>query len=78
MHFQVIVFILFISKLGTSAVIPEEETFEEEDEIYILVRSLHQYQRSASGRVIKGNDCEYIKLNSITANSGCTDGMQDS
>merc|ERR1719483_1538036 len=26
------------------------------------------------GRALKGNDCEYIKLGSITANDGCTDG----
>ena len=31
-------------------------------------------KRTIEGRVYTGNDCEYIKLCSITANAGCTDG----
>ena len=28
----------------------------------------------AAGRVIKGDDCEYIKLCDVTSNAGCSDG----
>ena len=31
-------------------------------------------KRTVEGRVFTGKDCEYIKLCSITANDGCTDG----
>ena len=39
-----------------------------------MERSAVSFQRTATGRVLKGNDCEYIKLGSITDNDGCTDG----
>merc|ERR1711892_798046 len=42
--------------------------------VEIMDRSAASFQRTATGRVLKGNDCEYIKLGSITANDGCTDG----
>merc|ERR1711892_778901 len=42
--------------------------------VEIMERSAASFQRTATGRVLKGNDCEYIKLGSITANDGCTDG----
>ena len=47
---------------------------QEYEEVEIMVKSVEPEQRSASGRVLTGNDCEYIKLGSITANDGCTDG----
>ena len=47
---------------------------QEYEEVEIVVKSVEPSQRSASGRVYTGNDCEYIKLGSITANDGCTDG----
>ena len=46
---------------------------QEYEEVEIVVKSVEPSQRSASGRVYTGNDCEYIKLGSITANDGCTD-----
>lgn len=59
-------------KLGAHALsldqnnrMPEEERVE---------KSVEPKQRSASGRVLTGNNCEYIKLCSVTANDGCTDG----
>merc|ERR1711892_770752 len=42
--------------------------------VEIMERSAASFQRTATGRVLKGNDCEYIKLGSITDNDGCTDG----
>merc|ERR1712106_509736 len=39
-----------------------------------MERSAASFQRTATGRVLKGNDREYIKLGSITANDGCTNG----
>ena len=47
---------------------------QEYEEVEIMEKSVEPEQRSATGRVLTGNDCEYIKLNSITANDGCTDG----
>ena len=47
---------------------------QEYEEVEIMVKSVEPAQRSATGRVFTGNDCEYIKINSITANDGCTDG----
>merc|ERR1712123_146891 len=47
---------------------------EEYEEVEIMERLPTPYLRTATGRVIKGSDCEYIKIGSITANTGCTDG----
>merc|ERR1712123_151185 len=65
----VCVFILFIIQLCMPAAIHEEY-----EEVEIMERLPTPYLRTATGRVIKGSDCEYIKLGSITANTGCTDG----
>ena len=46
-------------------IMPEEERIE---------NSVEPKQRPASGRVFTGNDCEYIRLTSLSANDGCTDG----
>ena len=51
-----------------------DDHIQEYEEVEIMERSATAYQRTATGRVLKGNDCEYIKLGSITANDGCTDG----
>ena len=40
-------------------------------------RSIEFNERIATGRVLTGNDCEYIKLASVTANDGCTDGIDE-
>ena len=40
-------------------------------------KSVELKQRTATGRVYKGNDCEYIKLGSVTVNDGCTDGKDE-
>merc|ERR1712083_47827 len=50
------------------------EIFEEYEEVEIVKKSVELKQRSATGRVYRGNDCEYIKLGSVTVNDGCTDG----
>ena len=47
------------------------QEYEEEEE-EILEKS--DKQLSATGRVLTGNDCEYIKLCSVTANEDCNDG----
>ena len=47
---------------------------QEYEEVEIVEKSVEPEQRSATGRVYTGNDCEYIKLGSITANDGCTNG----
>merc|ERR1712123_322112 len=65
----VCVFILFIIQLCMPAAIHEEY-----EEVEIMERLPSPYLRTATGRVIKGSDCEYIKIGSITTNSGCTDG----
>merc|ERR1711892_681566 len=65
----VCVFILFIIQLCMPAAIHEEY-----EEVEIMERLPSPYLRTATGRVIKGSDCEYIKIGSITANTGCTDG----
>merc|ERR1712123_138537 len=65
----VCVFILFIIQLCMPAAIHEEY-----EEVEIMERLPTPYLRTATGRVIKGSDCEYIKIGSITANTGCTDG----
>merc|ERR1711892_211958 len=65
----VCVFILFIIQLCMPAAIHEEY-----EEVEIVDRLPSPYLRTATGRVIKGSDCEYIKIGSITANTGCTDG----
>ena len=39
-----------------------------------MTKSTQLKQRTATGRVYTGNDCEYIKLCSVTANSGCDNG----
>ena len=52
----------------------DNQITQEFEEIEIVEKTHEPEQRSVSGRVIKGNDCEYIKLCSITSNDGCTDG----
>merc|ERR1719320_953078 len=52
-----------------AAAIPEEY-----EEVEIMRKSVELKQRTATGRVYKGNDCEYIKLGSVTVNDGWTDG----
>ena len=42
-----------------------------------MMRSVDLKQRTATGRVYTGNDCEYIKLGSVTVNDGCTDGKNE-
>ena len=43
----------------------------------MVAKTAEPEQRAATGRVITGKDCEYIKLCSITANSGCTNGEDE-
>ena len=43
----------------------------------IVKKSVELKQRTATGRVYRGNDCEYIKLGSVTVNDGCTDGKDE-
>jgi len=69
MYSVLCVFIIFISQQCMAAVIPEEY-----EEVEIMRKSVELKQRTATGRVYKGNDCEYIKLGSVTVNDGCTDG----
>merc|ERR1719431_1132399 len=52
-----------------SASIPEEY-----EEVEIMMKSINLKQRTTSGRIYVGADCEYIKLGSVTLNDGCTDG----
>ena len=52
-------------RLDQNNLMPEEERAE---------KSVEPKQRSASGRVFTGNDCEYVKMSSVTANEGCLDG----
>ena len=40
-------------------------------------KSVELKHRTATGRVYRGNDCEYIKLGSVTVNDGCTDGKNE-
>jgi len=56
-----------------SASIPEVE-YEEGEEVEIMENNFEPALRSITGRLITGNTCEYIKLGSITANDGCTNG----
>ena len=57
--------------------IDDEHTLQEYDEVEIVENTVEHEQRAATGRVITGKDCEYIKLCSITANSGCTNGEDE-
>ena len=52
----------------------DDKYLQEYEEVEIMERLPSPYLRTATGRVIKGSDCEYIKIGSITANTGCTDG----
>ena len=78
-------FIVFIIKHCLSAsitkdkdvIIDDEHILEEYDEVEIVEETAEPEQRAATGRVITGKDCEYIKLCSITANSGCTNGEDE-
>ena len=54
-----------------------DDIFEEYEEVEIMMRSVDLKQRTATGRVYRGNDCEYIKLGSVTLNDGCTDGKDE-
>jgi hypothetical protein len=47
---------------------------QENDEEEIVEKAVKSRQRSATERVLTGHDCEYIKLNAVTSNDGCTDG----
>ena len=47
---------------------------QEYDKERIKGKSGKPNQRTAAGRILIGNDCEYIKLNSVAANDGCTNG----
>merc|ERR1719228_2751619 len=48
---------------------------EEYEEVEIMLKTVSEPgHRSVTGRLIKGSDCEYITLGSITANEGCTNG----
>jgi hypothetical protein len=47
---------------------------QEYQEVEFVEKSVETKQRFATGRVITGNSCEYIKLGSVTANEDCTDG----
>ena len=51
----------------------EDEEYQEDDVMYHEVEMMRKKERRA-GRLIKGGDCEYIKLTGITANSGCGSG----
>ena len=57
--------------------IDDEHILEEYDEVEIVEEIAEPEQRAATGRVITGKDCEYIKLCSITAKSGCTNGEDE-
>ena len=52
-------------RLDQNNLMPEEERAE---------KSVEPKQRSVSGRVFTGNDCEFIKISCVTANEGCIDG----
>ena len=47
---------------------------QEDQEVEIVEKSVEPKQRSVSGRVFTGNDCEFIKISCVTANEGCIDG----
>ena len=55
----------------------DDKYLQEYEEVEIMERLPTPYLRTATGRVIKGSDCEYIKIGSITANTGCTDGKDE-
>ena len=39
-----------------------------------IIEDIPIAQPRAAGRVIKGDDCEYIKICDVTNNTGCSDG----
>merc|ERR1711953_266817 len=42
----------------------------------IVTSPVENLEGGREGRMIRGNACEYIKVNSIPANQGCTDGSK--
>ena len=55
----------------------DNEIVQEYDDIVeILENDSEPEQRTIQGRLFTGSTCEYIKLGSITANDGCTDGEE--
>ena len=88
MLFHPIVFIVFIISVANTATIPEVFQLElvdvnfdsqEYDEVeFVEISNEVPKERKAAGRVYTGNDCEYITISSITANSGCSNGETNS
>ena len=83
MHCHLLVFILFICSVS-AATIPEvgfeiltesskfHTTWKGYDEVEFVHTPDELIKRKIGGRIYTGNDCEYIKISSITANSGCS------
>ena len=46
---------------------------QEYQEVQIMEKSVEPKQRTVTGRVLTGNDCEFIKLCSLTVNDDCLD-----
>ena len=80
------IFIVFILHQCISASIQEvckshnilddfTDNVQEYEEVEIMEKPVEPKQRSATGRVFIGNDCEYLRLISITWFDRCTDGI---
>ena len=65
------VFILFIIHHCLSASIAH-------DDIEIVDTKAKSEMRVVEGRMITGDDCEYIKLCEVINNAGCDDGKENS
>ena len=53
-----------------------KDIMEEFEDIEIIENTPVAEPRAA-GRVLKGNDCEYIKICDVTNNTGCSDGEHE-
>ena len=51
------------------------DNVQEYEVVEIMEKPVEPKQRSATGRVFIGNDCEYLRLNSITWFDRCTNGI---
>ena len=54
-----------------------DDNIKEYEEVEIMMTSIELKQRTATGRVYTGIDCEYIKLGSVTLKDSCTDGKDE-
>ena len=53
---------------------PEYDMFEDEDFVPQIDTKLVAQTKDSNERILKGNNCEYISICDITANSQCSDG----